>query len=435
MEENEETVEKIQKTRPKFNFTKGLKRIWRTWKWGFIIAIIIYGLVFGWALTYEGHSEGEGELGEDPIPLFEVQLQNEIASGPNQYTVVINNDQQYTITEIAIEFTGADMIELQNLHEIYEDTVNAGSSIQYENMVYPGAVALDLSLEDTERITGISDINLFLEHSNSTWSWSSTSARNSESIHLTTNELEETGYGEFIAIVTHNTGLREISYELIYNVNYGELDLSQSSKRPIEPGKTMTFDFVLNLRSSDISNLVCNVYAIVEYSEKNEFEIGMTYDSNWDIIKETRPIPEEGSANIPWGPVDLTGTSSATLYTFTVIFGFVFFFRNRLKMAVKPRFIRHGHCFLSLIALMFVFAHMSTALQKDWPWGSAGMRFAVIATVLLLSFNIFSFFDVEIVKSIGKKKWRYIHLIITILMAVSIIVHFGLMGDHLGFLK
>ena len=84
---------------------------------------------------------------------------------------------------------------------------------------------------------------------------------------------------------------------------------------------------------------------------------------------------------------------------------------------------------------MFVFAHMSTAMQKDWPWESAGMRFAAIATILLLSFNVFSFFDVEIIKKIGIKKWRRVHIIFTILMALSIIIHFGLMGDHLGFLK
>jgi hypothetical protein len=414
---------------------KALTRIFSTWKWGFLIAVIIFFSVFYWAYNYEAHREEEREYGEDPIPLFDVQLQQNIAPGPNEYTVVVNNNQPYTITEVAIDFSGADMRELENFQEIYQDSVNVGSSVRYENTIYPGAVGLDLALDDTEVVSGISDINLNLQHTNSSWSWSSTNAGNSETIHLTENELRGTGYGEFVAIVSHNAGLRAISYELIYRVNYGELDLSKSSKTPIEPGKSLSLDFVLNLKSSEISDLVCNVYAIVEYSEDAEFDIGMVYDSDWNIIEETRPIPEQHSSAIPWGPVDITGTSSATLYSFTVIFGFAFYIRSRLKKVFMPKFIRRAHCFISLITLMFVLAHMSTAMQKDWPWESAGMRFAVIATILLLSFNVYSFYDIEIIKSLGIKKWRRIHLLFTLLMALSIIIHFGLMGDHLGFLK
>ncbi len=100
-----------------------------------------------------------------------------------------------------------------------------------------------------------------------------------------------------------------------------------------------------------------------------------------------------------------------------------------------PKFIRRGHCFISLITLMFVLAHMSTAMQKDWPWETPGMRFAQMATIGLFCFTIFGFFDIEIINAYGRKKWRLIHIIMTLILGVLIVLHFGLMGDHLGWLK
>jgi hypothetical protein len=420
------------------DYNKALSRIWKTWRFGFIAAAVIFSAVFTWAYNYEAHRQEESEFGEEPLELFQVQIEPSIRSGVNDYTVTVTNDQTYIITEVGIEFTGVEMVGLEDLYETYRDTVDVNSEVQISNMVYAGAVGMDIALEDTEAIGGISDINLYLKNEDGSYIWSSIQSGNSEEIHLNQQDLIEAGTGEYTATISHNTGLRPISFELIFRITYGEYDLSQGSKTPVEPQKSTEFLFTLNLQESQLQDLRCNVYAIIEFDPELEIdvtELGFVLDSNWNIISENRPIPEQISNFIPWGPVDLTGTSSAILYTITVIAGFIFFIRSKLKKMVLPRGFRHAHCFISLITLMFVLAHMFTALQKDWPWESIGMRMAQTATVLLVSFNIFSFFDVEIIKSIGIKKWRRIHLAFTIAMALSIIIHFGFMGDHLGFLK
>jgi NADH:ubiquinone oxidoreductase subunit 6 (subunit J) len=84
---------------------------------------------------------------------------------------------------------------------------------------------------------------------------------------------------------------------------------------------------------------------------------------------------------------------------------------------------------------MFELAHISIALQKAWPWFTPGLIFAYAGVITLTIFVIFSFFDMEIIRTYGRKRWRQMHLVITIALALLIILHFGLMGDHLGFLK
>ena len=179
----------------------------------------------------------------------------------------------------------------------------------------------------------------------------------------------------------------------------------------------------------------CKVDAKVRLSGELSLNTVMTFNSEWELIEESRPIPEEFIETKPWGPVDLTGTSSAILYSTTVILGIVFYIQAKIKKMFLSKYIRRGHCFISLVTLMFVLAHMSTAMQKDWPWESPGMRFAQLASIGLVAFTIFGFFDVEIIKEFGRKKWRLIHIALTLMLGAFIIFHFGLMGDHLGFLR
>lgn len=414
---------------------KALKRIWKSWWYGFIAAIIIYLIVFSWAYNYEVQREEEREFGEDPIPLFQASISPSLSGGTGTYVVNVINNQKYTITSISIKFSGPNFVNIEDFQEVYTDEVSSGNEKRYTNNVLKSAESLDIVLEPRGTVIGFSNIDLYLENNDGSMTWSSTSTGNSEEIHLSQLDLNNYGYGNYDAIVKHEDGFMNVGFQLTYNINYGNLIHKHKSSESIGSGEDRNFEFVLNFDNNQLQELVCEIGATVELDEDFEVDIGMKYDSSWTIIEETRPIPEEVSESIPWGPVDLTGTSSAIMYTITVIAGFAFYIRSKLKKKIMPKIIRRVHCFISLTTLMLVFAHMTTAMQKDWPWESTGMRFAVIATILLVSFNIFSFFDVEIIKSIGNKKWRIIHLAFTIAMALSIVIHFGLMGDHLGWLK
>jgi hypothetical protein len=386
-------------------------------------------------LNYEGHRKGEGQSLEEPIEFFDVSIDPDISAGANTYTINITNNQQYTIQELIIEFSGSDFKRLDDFSAVINDEVSGGSRVSYSYLVYAGASTIDIILDDSEYVTGLTDINLLVQNENSGLTEESLNSGNHEEIHLNQEDIKNMGYGNYIVTVTQDIGWRSVSFQLTFSITYSQLVLKQNSNEPISPNQSKDFVFAFDLAEEQISDFKCKIGAKVKLSGELLLNTDMTFNSDWELIEESRPIPEEFVKAKPWGPVDLTGTSSAILYSATVILGIIFFMQARLKKMFMPKYIRRGHCFISLVTLMFVFAHISIAIQKDWPWDSPGMRFAQMAAFGLIIFTIIGFFDVEIIKAYGKKKWRLLHIIMTLILGVLIIVHFGLMGDHLGWLK
>jgi hypothetical protein len=254
---------------------------------------------------------------------------------------------------------------------------------------------------------------------------------------LTEADLIQAGFGNYVVEIKHEGGLRDVDFELDYRITYGAPQLTQSISSPIEPGQGREFQFNLNLDQSDVSELECLITGSVTLADGLELDIKITLDSSWNVVSFSTPIPEDVVDEVPWGPVDITGTTGILLYSLTIITGFIFYLRIKLYEDFSLKKTGWLHCFLSLMATVVAGAHMSTALLKvwNWPWGSAGMNFAVSSYLLLITFTIFSLFDVEFIKKLGRHKWRWVHLLLTFGLLLLIILHFGYMGDHLGFLR
>lgn len=412
-------------------------RVLHKWKYAFIIAIIVYFTVFIWAYNYEAHREEEGLELEEPLELFSVTGSPRITTGPKVYTVNITNNQDYTIEELTIEFRNVQATKLEDFSATYEGNVNTGSPAIHSNRVEPGAIGLNIELTDTEIVGGFIDLDLVVYTEGRTNSWESATTGTNEAIHLTQSQLEGAGFGSYTAEVQHAGGLRDIDYELTYNIEYGDPVMVKGTSQALEPGDTNEFTFNFNFDQNDVSNVECVISGVVDFGEGLSLNIEVILDASWNVISFTTPVPEDVVDEIPWGPVDLTGTSGVVLYSLTIITGFVFYLRIKLHEDFSLKKTGWVHCFLSLITTMVVGAHMSTALQKwwNWPWGSVGMMSAVAGFLLLIVFTVFSLFDVEFIKTMGRIKWRWVHLLLTFGLLLIIIIHFGLMGDHLGFLK
>jgi hypothetical protein len=419
------------------DFKKGFSRVLHKWKVAFVIAIIVYFVVFIWAFNYEAHREEEGQELEEPLELFGVSCSPQITTGANVYTVNIINNQDYTIEELTVHFDKINPSKIDDFSNTYEGSLTIDSIVTYSNQVEPGADSLNLQLTGQSRLPGFTDINLYLRKDGSTSSWESTSGGNDESITLYEDDIREAGYGNYVVEIRHEGGYREVDFELSCSITYGTPQLTKSISSPIEPGQGNELQFNLNLDQSDVSELECVITGLVTLADGLELNIEMILDGSWKVISFSTPVPEEEVDVIPWGPVDITGTSGVILYSLTIITGFIFYVRIKLHQDFSLKNTGWVHCFLSLITTMVVGAHMSTALQKwwNWPWGSPGMNFAVSSFSLLIIFTIFSLFDVEFIKLLGRSKWRSVHLLLTFGLLLMIILHFGFMGDHLGFLK
>lgn len=419
-------------------FEGGLSRVLYKWKFAFVVAIIVYFAVFIWAFTFEVSQEAGGFELEEPLELFSLAANpSRITAGSNLYTINVTNDQQYIIQELTIEFRNIEARTPDDFFETYTGTVTAGSEIRYTNQVQAGAASLDLTLDGQELVAGLTDINLYLQKEGSASEWASAGSSNDESLSLTQRDIENAGYGNYITTVRHESGIRDVDFELDYHITYGTPVLIQTSTRELEPGQSREFQFTLNLDQSEITAIECVITGRVKLPDGQDLNIVVVLDAGWDVVSFSTPIPEETAEEVPWGPVDITGTSGVTLYTLTIITGFIFYVRIRTNQDFSLKKTGWLHCFLALMALMFVMAHMSTAMLKwyQWPWGESGMMFAVAALILLIIFTIYSLFDVEFIKSLGRRKWRWVHLWLTFGLLLIIVLHFGLMGDHLGFLK
>jgi hypothetical protein len=412
-----------------------LQRVWRRWKYDFAIAIVVFILVFIFAYTYEVQREEEGIELEEPLEPFRVEASPRITAGSNTYGINITNDQAYTIRELTIEFKNIAPTAIDDFQTSYSDTLSPNTELQYSNPVQVSAMNLDVVLDGQEIVTGLTNLNLYVQKEGGTQEWSATSTGNDEELHLTQTDFENEGYGNYIATVRHEGGARDLEFDLTYTITYGEPVLMKTYNTPLEPGTSHEFAFTLNLAESDLSVIECSITAVVELGNVGSLPIVLIYNSAWELQSISQIVPEESLGDIPWGPVDLTGTAGAILYFITVITGFLFYIRIKIKEDFTIKGTGWAHCFFSLITMSLVLAHTLAALPKPWPWGSEGMVTAVLGLIVLGIFTGFSLFDVEFIERMGREKWRVVHLLLTFALVVFIVLHIGLMGDHLGFMK
>ena len=413
---------------------KGSKRVWRAWKWGFLVALVVMVVVFIFGMNVEVQHKRSGIEGEEPITFFETVVSPAIATGMNSYSVSISNDQKYTITWVSMDFRGPNLQAPILDPETHSDTVGAGGEISYSFDIPKGTESVEFAMTG-DSLPGFADINLFIQNSNGNATWSSESTSNNEIIRLSSSDIESGGYGVYTITVRHESGVRAVSYTLDMSLTYGDLILSQTHSSAIPPEKTINMDYIINLDNAQMDALRFHITARIQLPDGMMMEIKRVYRSDWSVESEQTQAPDELKDSEPWGPVDTTGTVSAVAYSIAVLSGIVLWARLRFTEMVKPRFIGPVHCFISLISLVLAVDHTAIALQKSWPWGSPGMLFSYLSIVTMLGFTVFSFYDVEGKEWLGKKKWRSVHLILTILLFGVIVLHIGLMGDHLGFLK
>ncbi len=412
---------------------RALNRVWSTWRFWFLIAAVIYIVTFAFTLNYEG--DNQGYSGEKPVKLFRVSHGTGISAGSGDYIINITNNRDYTIESLTVEFTGIEPRVAEDEESTNTGTLSSGGQQSYSYTVRPGAESFDAVLDGTGIVAGLTNIDLAIVHEASGTEFASTNSGNHEEIRLDASELVGVGYGDLTVTVSHVSGVRSVPFELAVSIGHETPVMQQSASEALEPGDSEAFTFNLNIEGSQLADLRCVISAKVSLPGGMDTDISRTYDSDWKVVSETTPVPEELAGVIPWGPVDITGTTSVALYTTTIIAGFVYSYRIRKKL--KPALLGrvHLHCLLALTSLTVAAAHMSAAMQKVWPWASAGMLFAYCSLGTLAAFTIFSVFDTELITKLGRRRWRWIHIALTFLLLAFIVIHFGLMGDHLGFLK
>jgi len=419
------------------DFNKAFTGIWRKRKWSVIISLVVFVVVFVIALNVEIQHKREGGS-DDEIQFFRTELLTSSSEGHLYYQVTLTNDQTYTIREVKVEFSGPELLPPRNSEAVHEENVPVGGKMTFSHVVHPGAVSMDITLEEKEQmIVGLTNIDLGIAGPNGTSSWTSSDSGNQEAIHLTEGEMQAAGYGEYIITVTHESGIRDVDFQLAAAVVYGPVVTGRSWDQDLGPGNFLIMDFSFVVAEDQASRMVCTIEAVVMLENGWDKDIERKLDPSGNIIDEVIPQNDGDDAQAePWGPVDLTGTFSVLFILAAIVMCFLYLSRSRSADNKGKNNILVGiYLFTLLLALVLALDHTFVALQKDWLWSSPGMLFSYMAVVLLFCFTVYSLFSIETIEEDEKRKARWPNIVFIGAIVVTLVLHIGLMGDHLGFLK
>jgi hypothetical protein len=386
---------------------KGTRRIWRSWKWGIIVAVVVGGIVFAIGLSVETQHKRTPLEGEEPITFFQIGDPG-VTTGMNSYSVTITNNQPYTILELTLQFTGANLMPPEDYTSDTSYTLDSGGEQTWQVPIQEGAETAEFDLNGDDRLPlSATNINLYVTSPDGGNVWDSTGTDNDELITLTSTDVQNGGYGDYNVTVRHEGGMLPVDFTLSNRVTYGELVTSITTTEEIPTKESRTFGFILNVNTAQMTSLLLSVEAKINIGENFDVKITRSYKvDEWTVKEQYTPTPNEVKGGEPFGPVDTTGIVSIVAYTLAVVTGIIYWARFTFTSAVKPKFIGPSHCFLSLMSLILAIDHTLIALQKPWEWLSAGMIFSYLAITTLAFYTVFSFYDVEGKEHFGEKKWK-----------------------------
>lgn len=413
---------------------QGSKRIWRAWKIGFIIALIAGVVFFAVGMNAEVQHKRTKLEGEEPISFFSISNPN-LQTGFRTYTINITNNQPYTIMNLKMEFLGTGASSPAPASTSQTDTLSSGGEQTYTVQVAQGAESVVFDLDGDDLPLSLTDLNLHVTSPDGAMSWDSMNPGNDENIRLTSLDINSGGYGAYTVRISHDSGLLDVGYTFSSSVEFGSVINMINHAVEMPEGSSQKFTFTLDITEAQMGSVEFKITAKINIGENFDVEIWRLYNAAWAKESEHTPTPNSVKGGEPYGPVDTTGIVSIVAYCLAVVTGFLYWVRIRFGSGAKPKFIHPAHCFLSLMSFVLALDHTFIALQKDWPWTSPGMIFSYLSIGTMAFYTVFSFYDVEGKEVLGEQKWRYVHVFLLILLILWVVLHFGLMGDHLGFLK
>jgi cytochrome b561 len=88
------------------------------------------------------------------------------------------------------------------------------------------------------------------------------------------------------------------------------------------------------------------------------------------------------------------------------------------------------HCFLSFTIVIFTIIHATLLLNGVYNWGDEPTIYGALALSILGTLTIMGFSNKWSITKINKKKWKSIHLVLSILVVIIVMVHSIIFGYH-----
>jgi hypothetical protein len=372
------------------------------------------------------------ECHEDFKP-FEVELSQPKKVEPEKsfdYEIkVINSDDKtpHDVEDLEAILTGISETPKEPYHDTVEDSIRRYQVKRHTFPVEETASSLNIVLTGNNGFIGLNNIDLILRSPNGA-EWSSKSGGTDEEINLDEMALRESGLGNYIIEIQYIRGTGQISYSVTIDVSYYPTDLIKIGN-DLNPDDSYTFTWTLSLTSEELENLGTKISGTVRYDHGGENPV--TYRYTVEIIAGVIQNPGvETQFNFLLENGRIIGLVSLLILGFIMIIGFSSGVRQTFAKSLKVKNPQNIHCWISIIIILFGIIHASLLISGPYSWNSSPSIYGTTAIIIFGTMAFTSFYRNPIISKIGNKKWKRLHLILSIIAVLIILYHAFTFGGH-----
>lgn len=331
-----------------------------------------------------------------------------------------------------------DGVELPDIDT--SDVFNAGpgftGNFQYLINGDIGHASFDLEWDRPLLYTGSMDMTL-TGPGGSVWNMD-----NSNAITLSTQDVENEGYGIYEIQVEHNSIIRSTTATLTSVIDFtGRSAIIEQQIDRVGPGESATISVPLTSNSRGINNITYYFEATAMYDHSGN---GVDEDVYTSDGTQTLVVGDDYSYSKPEAKISVSTSMwilGRVLGFVTVILFIASFLSGgtikRLKIWIDKRMKnRHRwHCVISFASMVSVVVHLAVLYLGFYSGTWKGLLSGSIPLFLMVIVGITGWKKDKIVEMSSEKTWRRVHFWLSILAVLLIVIHAIAEGTDLAFLR
>jgi hypothetical protein len=380
--------------------------------------------------SLQEESCGDCHEGFNPFEV-EVDVPNSLEPGSEfDYEIIVTNTDSNTphlVEDLEAALTGLGEPKRNPFHNQIDDSITRFQSNNHGFPVEDSAYLVTISLAGDDGLLGRNNIDLSLTSPNGQ-TWRSNNNGADEEIILDLNDLADGGTGEYSIGVQFISGIGSISYSITIDILYVALEFHQFGD-DLSQGESHTFSWRLTLTNSELESMGGEVSGTVSYEHD-----GGNFQSYRYIIEITPGMNVQnhfgGSTNFLLENGRIIGFLTLAILILIIINGFSKTTRKVIAKKLRIKDPHNVHCLLSLSIIVFAIIHALLLISGPYSWDATPNVYGSIAVVTFGVMAGTGLYRKPMITKIGKKNWKWIHRILTIVVLMIVFYHFITFGGH-----
>lgn len=397
-------------------------------------------------------SDGECERCHGGFEPFEVieDSPSEVPGGDEfEYRLMVNNPWQHEVRTVSgtIDLSNSPTLSTEGTdswenEETFTGSVRAFSTETHSVEIDQGAVSALFVLDGDEGIAGMCDLDMVIVGPSGS-RFRSQGEGPDEEVNITREDLVSEGPGTWEARIQYVFGRRSIPYTLDIQVSYGGgEDVITVTGGNIRPGSRTTLVFPVTAGEIGDNTVSYSVSGTCYYEHEDQ---GVDDEDTYVVNGTTEirvgtdylysaPDLSMSTSQMLWVLGRITGFSTAALFIVSFLTG------GNIRPLKRYMDKKIGgririHCVASYLAVASAFLHMILLYTGYYQGTWRGIYLGGGALLLMLIISLTGIFKSKMVRKMGERNWRRIHLYLSIATILLFVIHGIIEGTDLAFLR